>query len=540
MEKEDTQSSVFAIASLTLEAIQRLSREGKNLGSKELAAILSTSNDLKDLMKPASGADVFHKKEMLRLKKELQSLKGHFGKVDTKRRELANQLDALEALNSQYKAFVQRAIPTLAQLARSGGNSQLHSHLERLTSLLKTDAPVEQLEETFQSFKDLAFQEELKKADRSPSSTKTSSLFNLFKRRTDTAGVDPVSHFRDTYLDIVEELRLNLDQAALDELAEIKTLLSGDLQLDDFLPIRGKILQLLKNFISRISSERKHAASFIYEVEKRLSEVEGQMFRSIAASQESRYASVRLTDTIEKEIDAFQETVDFSKSLEDLKSRIMERIGAIKTVIESGRKEDLLRNSKTDKMVAALKKNLERMKGEIKSAKKRSEILETELLTDPLTLVFNRRAYDRRISDELKRYQRYRNAFSMLLLDVDYFKDINDRYGHAVGDLCLKELINRIKPLLRDTDFLARYGGEEFIIILPETTNEGAAIAAEKIRTHIEKTEFLHKGEQVKVTISLGGTQVREADKTEAQIFERVDNAMYRAKQSGRNTVVML
>ena len=151
--------------------------------------------------------------------------------------------------------------------------------------------------------------------------------------------------------------------------------------------------------------------------------------------------------------------------------------------------------------------------------------------------MYNRRAYDKRIKEELQRFTRYGHPFSIVILDVDHFKSVNDLYGHAVGDLCLKEIIIRVQPMLRESDFLARFGGEEFVVLLPETERKGAGEAAEKIRQCIEKTEFLHRGDKVAITISLGVTQVTPDDQTPESLFTRVDQALYRAKNEGRNRV---
>jgi diguanylate cyclase (GGDEF)-like protein len=473
-------------------------------------------------------------------KNEFKLLQDQYKKIDAKRRELTEQLDTAEEEVARNREFLQRSVPTLVQLARASGNKELHRLLDRIMARLKDDVSIEDLEVDFQQLKETTFRVELDKQETKASPHKTSGILNLFKRQEPSAGADPVLHLKSTYTDIVEELRLNLDHAALGKLDEIKTLLSDELVMEDLHPIKQKILELLKEYISRISTERTQAAAFIFEVGERLQEIERQVLRSITVAQESRSATTQLTDTIEKEMSTFQETVDFSSSLEEIKSRIMDRISSIKKVIENSRQKDLSRDIVADREVAALKKNINRMTDEIKSAKKRSQLLEAELMSDPLTQSYNRRAYDQRIVEELERFHRYQSLFSMLLLDVDHFKDINDRYGHSVGDLCLREIIKRIKPLLRSPDFLARFGGEEFVIILPETGHEGAAKVAEKIRMHIEKTEFLHKGETVKVTISLGGTEVQTTDKSERNIFERVDRAMYQAKQSGRNRVVMI
>jgi diguanylate cyclase len=160
------------------------------------------------------------------------------------------------------------------------------------------------------------------------------------------------------------------------------------------------------------------------------------------------------------------------------------------------------------------------------------------LVEDQLTGAYNRRAYDKKIVDEMERFLRYGTLFSLLLIDADKFKNINDRYGHAIGDRCLQEIIKKSMPLLRKNDMLARYGGEEFVVIMPQTDGPGAEEAAEKIRQTIEKIEFLYKNEKVRVTVSIGVSQVKEGDKTHQQIFERADIAVYKAKANGRNQVL--
>jgi diguanylate cyclase (GGDEF)-like protein len=166
--------------------------------------------------------------------------------------------------------------------------------------------------------------------------------------------------------------------------------------------------------------------------------------------------------------------------------------------------------------------------------------LEQELLLDPLTGIYNRRAYDKHIKEELQRYHRYDHQFSLLLFDVDHFKHINDTYGHAIGDLCLKEIINRIRTILRESDFLARVGGEEFVVILPATGEAQAVDVAEKVRKAVEKTEFIHDQDTLPITISVGVTAVQSTDHAPNTLFSRVDKAMYEAKNSGRNRVVQL
>lgn len=171
----------------------------------------------------------------------------------------------------------------------------------------------------------------------------------------------------------------------------------------------------------------------------------------------------------------------------------------------------------------------------------RANILENESLIDSLTGIHNRLAYERHIKKELQRYKRSEELyFSMLLIDIDDFKSVNDRYGHLAGDRCLQELAKLLNPNLRGTDFFARYGGEEFVVILPETDEEGMFIVADKLRKCIENAKFSYRGQRLSLTISIGCTILKSSDNDVRTVFSRADTALYRAKASGRNRVISL
>jgi diguanylate cyclase (GGDEF)-like protein len=207
-------------------------------------------------------------------------------------------------------------------------------------------------------------------------------------------------------------------------------------------------------------------------------------------------------------------------------------------VLEKKNREDELRNADITRKIENLRDGLQQMKTEADSARQKIGKLKKQLLVDPLTGAFNRKAYDDRIGEELERYLRYHRIFSLLLFDIDHFKIVNDRYGHAIGDKCLKEITRHGQSLLRQNDMLFRIGGEEFVIILPETDIKGASRVAEKLRSAIENIEFIMKEETLKITISIGLTMVNAQDKNVSNLFDRVDAAMYDAKQKGRNCVV--
>ncbi len=156
---------------------------------------------------------------------------------------------------------------------------------------------------------------------------------------------------------------------------------------------------------------------------------------------------------------------------------------------------------------------------------------------DFLTKIANRRAFDERLNEECERARRYRNTFSLILIDIDRFKQVNDLHGHLVGDQILRLVAQVLEDQTRTNDFVSRYGGEEFAVLLPEANADQGRYVAEKIRKAVENTSFLHVKKKVKVTVSAGvGEIAPEGDSMEA-LVDRVDAALYQAKQNGRNRV---
>jgi diguanylate cyclase len=156
--------------------------------------------------------------------------------------------------------------------------------------------------------------------------------------------------------------------------------------------------------------------------------------------------------------------------------------------------------------------------------------------TDDLTQLANKRAFDEMLA---KVYSRdTAKDFGLLVLDIDHFKRINDNYGHAGGNKILSIFANCLRKNVRPDSFVARTGGEEFAVIVRKAGAEQLAIVAERLRKSVESLEFKHKGEEIRITVSLGGCLATEADNPEA-IFEFADQALYQSKNGGRNRVTM-
>ncbi|MGB5867623.1 MAG: transporter substrate-binding domain-containing protein [Arcobacteraceae bacterium] len=168
-----------------------------------------------------------------------------------------------------------------------------------------------------------------------------------------------------------------------------------------------------------------------------------------------------------------------------------------------------------------------------KDIEQKNKELEKLAITDKLTNIYNRRKLDEMLEHELNRSQRFKHTFAVVILDIDFFKKVNDTFGHQEGDKVLIQIANILKTHIRKTDIVGRFGGEEFVIICPESHQENVYNLIEKIRLYIENYTFENIGN---ITASFGITMLQEND-TEEALLKRADDALYKAKNNGRNQV---
>ncbi len=177
---------------------------------------------------------------------------------------------------------------------------------------------------------------------------------------------------------------------------------------------------------------------------------------------------------------------------------------------------------------------------DISERKRMEEQLTILANTDSLTKVLNRRHFMNLAEAEFERSRRYGNILSVILLDLDHFKRVNDNYGHATGDRVLRALVGICHSTLRTIDMVARYGGEEFVILLPETEMEGARLTAERLRQRIEAATMTTENGDLLITASFGVACLDQEQLVSVEkLLDHADQALYRAKSAGRNRVVV-
>ncbi|MBN2339931.1 MAG: diguanylate cyclase [Deltaproteobacteria bacterium] len=159
-------------------------------------------------------------------------------------------------------------------------------------------------------------------------------------------------------------------------------------------------------------------------------------------------------------------------------------------------------------------------------------------IVDGLTGIYNKRFFLDELSREAERARRYERPLSLIMFDIDHFKQINDTYGHVAGDAVLQTLSKLVQANIRQSEIFARYGGEEFAILIPEITINGASSLAEKIRNLISEHHFQFENQRIPVTVSLGVDVLNHDNPSPKALIKRADQKLYQAKKAGRNRVV--
>jgi diguanylate cyclase (GGDEF)-like protein len=205
------------------------------------------------------------------------------------------------------------------------------------------------------------------------------------------------------------------------------------------------------------------------------------------------------------------------------------------TGINAGASDYITKHFETEVLLAKIK-SLIRLKELQDELKKANKLLENLATTDGLTGIYNHRFFYEKLNEEFERSKRYSSYLSLIMFDLDFFKKINDRYGHMVGDSVLVEMSKIVLSNIRKNDIFARYGGEEFVLLLPHTNAEGALHEAERIRKAIESNHFQHLEKRGDVTISLGVVTFPSKYINQPEdMVKLADAALYEAKRLGRN-----
>lgn len=363
------------------------------------------------------------------------------------------------------------------------------------------------------------------------------SLAEEYEIAEETLNVIPgkLPKLKEVFIQLLEHMVVPV--ALLSKVEELKDFLEHG-EDKDWKKSLKKIVQFINEVRFQQYQEEGEYEDFLQEITSRLQEMVQFLVNENTELETNEKKGSELNKAVTKEVAGLREGVEAADNLDALQSVVNGRLDAISRF--------MLQHSQLEKeRFNSAKSNLSMMQEKINSLENETAALKVSLaeksreaMYDALTEIPNRLFYEKRIKEDIARWQRFDTPLSLAIWDVDKFKNVNDTYGHKAGDKVLKAIAQILNKRIRETDFLARYGGEEFVMLLPGTIEEETLRLANELRQAVADCAFHYNEKSVDITISCGISGFREGDNL-GKVFERADKALYQAKDSGRNRCVI-
>lgn len=359
------------------------------------------------------------------------------------------------------------------------------------------------------------------------------ALLSEHLRRTDDAAPDPHAHaWSEPLVQLLE--RLSFPRELAPELAAVKGALGACRGGETDSALVARAANLIAELQRRLQRDLDGVSAYLRQTMLRLQELHAHMMLSHRARKDALADSRRVSELVEQHVEGIRVSVDEASSLDDLRHTIDVHLESISTDLLAMVEAERARNEEAERAVTTLNTQLQDLESETLQLRETLKEVHAKAVQDALTGIANRLGYEERMRQEHARWNRHGRPLSLVVFDIDFFKAINDQYGHQAGDRVLVTVAEQMSSQIRQSDFFARYGGEEFVLLLPETALDEARALADKLRQDIERCRFRYADAPVPVTISCGVAEFRAGDEPQA-VFERADAALYNAKRSGRN-----
>ncbi len=243
---------------------------------------------------------------------------------------------------------------------------------------------------------------------------------------------------------------------------------------------------------------------------------------------EIEYFEMRIND----EVGHIESSFDLYTTINEIKTAVIEKIKNIKQVVSLRKKKEMERARAAKENMKKLQQRIAEAEKQAQELSRKAEELQTVAMKDGLTGLYNRQALELRLTNALKNFEETGDTFSLILVDVDRFKHINDTFGHVAGDKVLKKVGECLKKSFRENDFIARYGGDEFAVVIEKMGEDMASERVNTFKKNLSRIRFVsHKKGEINVKVSAGVAQISKGD-TKESIIERADQAMYTDKYS--------
>ena len=346
---------------------------------------------------------------------------------------------------------------------------------------------------------------------------------------------DDIQHVRDRLANLLYQIQ---SQIALPERAEARaeSLLAQAHASREWEQVQAILDEVAHLIVAAVGRGQRDFKAFLSGLDERLVRIQSQFDSGALDLSSWREVTEHYDRQLHRELDDMGSRADTATDLSGLKSTVQEHLERLTATLDEYREAGVAREERLREEVRNLQDRVNAMEDESREVQKELQEERRRATTDTLTQLPNREALEERLQEEYKRWERYREPASLAMVDIDYFKTINDTYGHLAGDKVLQLLSKALRENLREPDYIARYGGEEFIVVLPATAAETAREVLDKLRERIRGLPFHFRHEQVEVTLSGGVVGFMEVNNPYV-LVDIADRALYRAKEEGRNRI---
>lgn len=336
---------------------------------------------------------------------------------------------------------------------------------------------------------------------------------------------------KSTLLELLENLPVSSDnQAQADNLTQSISASNDCSELTEMIDALAALI------IREHSYTRQDIESYLQQLNHRLGFVNESLQSTQSCFQSAMDVADSFESQVQSQVEVLNRDVQQSSDLQDLKLRVDYRVSEFISSVQAYQSRRKQADKDTLERFNALTERVLAMESEAQQLNNKLEEQQHKARVDFLTGIANRASLDERLTLEHARLARTGSSLLMAILDIDFFKRINDNYGHKAGDKVLKIIAGQINASIRKTDFFGRYGGEEFVMLLPDTELDHGQMLLDKIRLKIASMAFHFRGDPVQITFSAGIGQLHASESVE-QAFSRIDNALYQAKNAGRNQI---
>ncbi|MDM7322179.1 MAG: diguanylate cyclase [Gammaproteobacteria bacterium] len=292
---------------------------------------------------------------------------------------------------------------------------------------------------------------------------------------------------------------------------------------------------LINDMRKQLEHEKNDLAGFL----KQLTDTLNELDRDVQSVHDDTGTRLALHDAVDSQMRGLEQDITAVNDVNQLKAIISTRLDRLRAHMASLRDSENRLLQRMEQKTAAMRGRILLLEKEAAGLRESLRASYERMLIDALTGIPNRLALDARLKLELARFKRHKQPLTLAVWDIDHFKAINDTFGHKAGDKALRIVAQKLAQEVRETDFVARYGGEEFIMLFINTSMVDALPKAERIREAIAAAPFRYGDKPLRITLSCGLSQLRAQESIET-LFERADQALYTAKQAGRNRCIMV